>query len=398
MNLPGAFANLAAISESATLGMTARAAAMRADPGPAILSLSAGEPDFPTPDYIAEAAIRAIRDGHTHYPPAAGLMPLRQAIAAHLNETCGGAYDARHVMVSVGAKNALFNAIFALFGPGDRVVVPAPYWVSYPAMIRLARAEPVIVETTRESGFRLEPDALAAALEEGARGVILNSPCNPTGAMIGREELDALLDVARKHDAWVIADEIYMRIRYGSAFASVAPRAAHDPRIVLINGLSKSHAMTGWRVGYAAAPLDLAAAMVRLQGHVNTNTALPSQYAALAALSDAAAGEAALSAMMAAYTARRALLQSGLAQIAGLEPFDPEGAFYYWIGVGDWCGRLGGGSEALCLDLLEHERLALVPGTAFGRDDWVRLSFAASETELTEALRRLRRAADRLAG
>ncbi|CAN5175952.1 pyridoxal phosphate-dependent aminotransferase [soil metagenome] len=390
-----AYANLAAVAESATLGMTARAAALGASERP-VLSLSAGEPDFPTPAYIAEAGIRAIREGRTHYPPATGLAPLREAIAAHLNETCGGDYGARNVIVSVGAKNALFNAIFTLFGPGDRVVVPAPYWVSYPAMIRLARAEPVIVETDRASGFRLEPAALDAALADGARGVVLNSPCNPTGAMLGRDDLDALLDVAAARGAWVIADEIYMAIRYGGSFASVATRASEESRIVLVNGFSKAYAMTGWRVGYAAAPSDLVQAMARLQGHVNTNTALPSQYAALAALADGPAREAAVGAMVAAFAARRALLLDGLAGMPGLDLFAPDGAFYLWIGAHDWCRAVGGGSDGLCLDLLEHEGLALVPGSAFGVDGYIRLSFAAAETVLAVAIERLALAAARL--
>ena len=395
MSPPPTFANLALVPESATLSMTARAAELHTPERP-VLSLSAGEPDFPTPSYIAEAGIRAIRDGHTHYPPAAGLAPLRQTIAEHLNEACGGAYEARQVLISVGAKGALFDALFTLFGPGDRVAVPAPYWVSVPAMIRLARAEPVIVETTAESGFRLSPDGLATALEHGARGVVLNSPCNPTGTILSEPELDALVDVAARHGAWVIADEIYSRIRYGGPFASVASRASEYERIVLVNGFSKAYAMTGWRVGYAAAAPGVILAMARLQGHLNTNTALPCQYAALAALADRTASAAAVSAMVAAFARRRALLLEGLGPIPGLEPLPPEGAFYVWIDAREWCEALGDGSLALCLDLLEHERLAFVPGSAFGMDRYLRLSFASSEAVLAEAIGRLGKAAERL--
>ncbi|HUP00252.1 MAG TPA: pyridoxal phosphate-dependent aminotransferase [Gemmatimonadota bacterium] len=389
------FANLAAVPESATLSMTARAAALDT-PGRPVLSLSAGEPDFATPGYIAEAGIRAIREGRTHYPPAAGLAPLRQAIADHLNESNGGQYEARQVIVSVGAKGALFNALFTLFGPGDRVVVTAPYWVSYPAMIRLARAEPVILETTRESGFRAAPDALDAALTGGAKGVVLNSPCNPTGVILSDGDLEALLDVAMAHQAWVVADEIYSDIRYGGPFASVAARAGEYERIVLVNGFSKTYAMTGWRVGYAAGSTELVQAMSRLQGHMNTNTALPSQYAALAALSDRVARVAAVGSMVAAFARRRDLLFEGLARIPGLDPLPPDGAFYVWIDARPWCTALGEGSLALCLDLLEHERLALVPGSAFGVDGYLRLSFAASEAVLADAIGRLEAAAARL--
>lgn len=389
------YANLTAVPESATLGMTARAAAL-AGAGRSVVALSAGEPDFDTPGYIADAGIAAIRAGRTHYPPAAGLGPLRTAIAEHLNAACGGSYEAAHVLVSVGAKQALFEAIFTLFGPGDRVVVPAPYWVSYPAMIRLARAEPVILETGPETGFKLAPEDLETALARGARGVILNSPANPTGAVYTRDELDALLDVAARRQAWVVSDEIYRELRYTEAFASVAPRSGPEARIVLVDGFSKAYAMTGWRVGYAAAAQPLIAAMARLQGHVNTNTSLPSQHAALAALTDEPARVAAVAAMRGAFARRRTLLLEGLRHVPGLEALAPDGAFYLWIDARPWCAAVGGSADVLCLDLLEHEALALVPGTAFGVDGWLRLSFAASDAVLVEALERLARAARRL--
>jgi aspartate aminotransferase len=389
--------NLAGIEESATLGMTARAAAL-ARAGRSVVSLSAGEPDFATPEYICEAGVRAIRDGHTHYPPAAGLRPLREAIAAHVEEACGGACAPSEVLVSAGAKQILFEALFTLLGPGDRLLVPAPFWVSYPAMARLARAEPVVIETSAEDGWKVSAEALEEAAREGARAVVLNSPSNPTGAIYDAGELDALVEVAQRYEMWIVSDEIYREIRYRDEYASLAARRSDYERIVVVDGFSKAYAMTGWRVGYAVGPVEVVEAMTTLQGHVNTNTALPCQYAALAALTDAEARRSAVGAMVAAFAARRALLLSALKSVPGLEPLPPDGAFYLWIDAGAWCDALGGDSAALCYDLLEHEGLALVPGSAFGVEGHVRLSFAAAEPVLEAAVDRLTAAGHRLMG
>lgn len=389
------YPNLAGVPGSATLEMTARAAALRAA-GKDVVSLSAGEPDFATPEYIAEAAIRAIRDGETHYPPVGGLPPLRAAIAAHLNAVCGGAYDPGQILVSVGAKQALFCAVFTLFGPGDRVLVPAPCWVSYAPMVRLARAEPVIVETTAETGFKPPAERLEEELAAGARGIVLNSPANPTGAVYAAAELDAIVAAAERHGAWVIGDEIYREIRYRSGFASLASRSREYERIVVVDGFSKAYAMTGWRIGFSAAPEPLVEAMARLQSHLNTNTARPSQHAALAALSDEAARRKAVGEMVAAFARRRERLLADIAEIPGLRATRPEGAFYLWLDARAWCAALGDDSMALCLDLLAHEHLAVVPGSAFAGEGFVRLSFAASEEALRAGVERLGAAARRL--
>jgi aspartate aminotransferase len=387
--------NLVGVTESETLAMTRRAAELDSPERP-VVSLSAGEPDFPTPAYIAEAGIAAIRAGHTHYPPAGGLVPLKAAIAAYLEETCGGSWRPEQVIVSVGAKQALFDALFTLFGPGDRIAIPAPYWVSYPPMARLARAEPLFVPTRAEDGFRPTPAAVERAFEEGARGLVLNSPSNPTGAMLSEADVAGLVELAARHDAWIISDEIYSEIRYGREFASVAPHAGEDARILVVNGFSKSFSMTGWRVGYAAGPVDVVRAMTRLQGHVNTNTALPAQHAALAALVDARARREAIAGMVEAFARRRERLLAALERIPGLVAFPPEGAFYVWVDARAWCRAADLTSTDLCFDLLEHERLALVPGAAFGSEGYVRISFAASDEALTEAARRLAAAAGRL--
>jgi aspartate aminotransferase len=390
------YVNLTAVPESETIGMAARAAALAAQ-GREVVSLAAGEPDFRTPDYICEAAIQAIRDGHTHYPPAAGVGELRAAIARHLGEACGGAWSPAEILVTAGAKQALFNTVFTLFGPGDRVVIPAPYWVSYPAMVRLARAEPVIVPTSEEDGYKLTPPALERALEAGAQGIILNSPANPTGAVYTDAELDALLAVGDRYGAWVIADEIYREIRYGAApFASLAARARDYGRAVVIDGFSKAYAMTGWRVGWAAAPETLIRAMTLLQGHVNTNTALPSQLAALGALADEDARRAAVAVMNAAFARRRALVLAGLEGVGGLAAHPPAGAFYVWLDARPWCTALAAGSAEVALDLLEREGVALVPGAAFGSEGFLRLSFATRDDLLSRAIERLRAYASRL--
>ena len=397
MSVAAAPGNLAGIEESATLGMTARAAALARE-GRSIVSLSAGEPDFVTPEYIREAGIRAIRDGHTHYPPAAGLRALREAIAGHVEETGGGACATAEVLVSAGAKQVLFEALFTLFGPGDRILIPTPYWVSYPAMARLARAEPVVLETRAEDGWKVSAEGLDDAARAGARGLVLNSPSNPTGATYDADELDALVEVARRHGLWIVSDEIYREIRYRNDYASLAARRSDYERIVVVDGFSKAYAMTGWRVGYAIAPVEVIEAMTTLQGHVNTNTALPSQYAALAALSDREARDRSVGEMVAAFAARREMLLGALSSLPGIEPLPPDGAFYLWIDAREWCEALGGDSTALCFDLLEQEGLALVPGAAFGVEGHLRLSFAAADPVLEDAAARLAAAGQRLLG
>lgn len=397
MSVTAAPGNLAGIEESATLGMTARAAALARE-GRSIVSLSAGEPDFSTPEYIREAGIRAIRDGHTHYPPAAGLRALREAIAGHVEETGSGACATAEVLVSAGAKQVLFEALFTLFGPGDRVLIPAPYWVSYPAMARLARAEPVLIETRAEESWKVSAEGLDDAARTGARGLILNSPSNPTGATYDGDELDALVDVARRHGLWIVSDEIYREIRYRTDYASLAARRSDYERIVVVDGFSKAYAMTGWRVGYAIAPIEVIEAMTTLQGHVNTNTALPCQYAALAAISDREARVRAVGEMVGAFAARRQLLLDALDSVPGIEPLPPDGAFYLWIDAREWCEALGGDSTALCFDLLEQEGVAVVPGAAFGVEGHFRLSFAAADPVLEDAAARLATASRRLLG
>ena len=389
---PGISSNLAGVAGSDTLRMTALAAELRAR-GVSIVALSAGEPDFPTPPHVRAAGELAIERGHTRYTAVGGIPELRAAIAEKLTRESGIPTEARDVLVTAGAKQALYNACVALFGPGDEVLVPAPYWVSFPAMVRLARATPVVVETTRESGYKVAPDDLRRALTPRTRGLILNSPSNPTGAVYDEAELAALGELCAERGLWVLADEIYEKLCYerpaAPSFAAAA--AAARARTITVNGFSKTYAMTGWRLGYAAGPRAAIAAMEVLQSHSTSNASSVSQHAALAALVERAASERALAGMRAAFRERRDRLVAGLAGLAGVATAVPQGAFYVWSDVrGLLAARGVPGSDALCERLLAERGLALVAGSAFGAEGHVRWSFAASLEEIEEGLSRFR--------
>lgn len=385
--------NVARLEPSATVALSARVKELiRA--GRDVINLTAGEPDFATPAFVAEAGIAAIRAGHTRYTAAAGIPELRQAIAADLSRVSPHqAVEAAGVVVSAGAKQALFNACFTLFGPGDRVLVPSPYWTSYPALVELARAEPVIVTGSEQRGFKVTPDDLEAVAYRGAgaKGLLLNSPCNPTGAVYSRAELQAILEWASMRGTWVISDEIYRRIYSGSQLA--AGLLDLDPalleRSVVIDGASKAFAMTGWRIGFSYSSPALAARFAALQSQMTTHAATPSQYAALAAYQAGEEQQSEYRSMAAAFERRRELI-TGLVreQLPGVRYVEPEGAFYLFIRT-DGLARDQEGSIALCERLLDNAGVALVPGAAFGDDRYVRLSYACSEDTLRQAVQRL---------
>ncbi len=298
--------NVSTLQPSATIAVATLCRQLRAE-GRDILDLSVGEPDFRTPDFAAQAGIAAIVQGFTHYTAVAGLPELREAIAASMERQSGGTIDPAGVVVSNGAKQALFNACFALFGPGDEVLLPAPYWTSYPDLISLARATPVVVRTGTEHGFKVTPAMLEAARTPRTRGMILNSPGNPTGVVYSRDELAALVEWARTHGLYVISDEIYGRVCFeDERAASVLDVARVDDGLVVIDGASKAFAMTGWRVGYSYTSRELAAAMTALQSHTTSNIATPSQYAALAAFRDEPRVEHAVRALVNVFRRRRA--------------------------------------------------------------------------------------------
>lgn len=386
-------ANIEQLRPSATIAMSTLAKRLAAE-GRDIINLSAGEPDFDTPAFIADAAVQGIREGQTKYTPPPGLTPLRKAIAARLSERAGRALDWQGVVVTAGAKQALFNATFCLFGPGDEVLIAAPYWTSYPTLVDLARATPVCVFGEERDGFKLTPAALDAAATPRTRGLILNTPSNPTGAVYTRDELIALAEWARERSVWILCDEIYRNIYYGDDRAA-APGLLDLPAaslgdFVLVDGASKSYAMTGWRVGFSYCEPEVAAKFAALQSQITSNTTTPSQVAAMEAFSNVSAAQASVTQMTAAFRRRRDLVTKRMDELMpGVTYIRPEGAFYLYFRVDHLFDGEVGDSTAWCSRLLEDTGVALVPGGAFGDERWARMSFAASEDALEEALRRM---------
>jgi aspartate aminotransferase len=385
--------NLEHLKPSETLTITQMAQQRRAA-GEDVVDLSAGEPDFDTPRIAAEAGIRAIQQGKTHYPPNHGLLDLRAAAARHFSLLSGGRpVNADHIVISSGAKQSLFNACFTLFGPGDKVLVPAPYWVSYPQMLRFARAEPLIVPGAPEWSMKVSVEDLERERDTLTRGLLFSSPCNPTGAVYTRAELKAIAEWARKHEIWVISDEIYRRIHYGPG---PAPSVLDLPdelleRVVMISGVSKAYAMTGWRIGLALAPGPVAKAMAGVQGHITSGASQPSQWAAVAAFGDDRI-EQDVDRMVEAFRGRRDLVEGYFRrEMPGVEFVDPVGAFYFFFRVDHLFDRGLTSAAEFCERLINKEGVALVPGDAFGDARWVRLSYAASEESLNCALERLAR-------
>ena len=367
------------IAPSATLAMAAEAKRLKAE-GIDVLDFALGEPDFKTPENIQEAAIRAIRSGQTHYTPPAGIPELRQAIADHYSKKMGLPSQAGQVVVSNGAKHSLHNALMAVTGPGDEVIIPAPYWVSYADLVKLTGATPVIVSTTEATGFKITPDAFRAAVTPRTKILMLNSPSNPTGVVYSRAELEALADAGLKTDAGVISDEIYEQLTYDGAeptcFATLRPGLAE--RTITISGVSKTYAMTGWRIGWAVATPAVSKFMGDLQSQETGNPCSVSQWAALEAV---AGPQDSVAAMQAHFTKRRTYVLERIEALPDVTCVPPGGAFYAFMNVSNYFGRTLGGrvindSTAFCLTALAHAHVALVMGSAFGADGYARLSFA----------------------
>lgn len=385
--------NVQKLKPSATMAVSALAKRLAAE-GRDILDLSAGEPDFDTPAFVSAAAVDGIRSGKTRYTPPAGTPELRKAIAARLSERAGRTLDWEGVVVTAGAKQALFNAIFTLFGPGDEVLVVEPYWTTYPDLIALARAEPVIVPGDEANSFKVTPRRLESAVTGRTRGLVLNSPCNPTGAVYTRPELEAIVDWARERGVWLISDEIYGSIYFGGDGASAPgildlPQASLGPH-VLVDGASKSFAMTGWRIGYSYAPAELSKKLAALQSQITSNPPTPSQAAALEAYSNVRAAGPAVAEMVAAFRRRRDSVTARMRELLPGVPFvDPAGAFYLFFRVDAFFTDEVKDATTWCSRLLEDQGVALVPGGAFGDDRWVRMSFAAADEVLEDALGRI---------
>lgn len=383
--------NLAHLKPSETMAIS-QEAQRRRSAGEDVIDLSAGEPDFDTPRIASDAGIRAIQTGKTHYPPNTGILELRAAAARHLSLLSGGRpVNADNIVVSTGAKQSLFNACFTLFGPDDRVLIPQPAWVSYPQIVHLARATPIGVRGDLEWSLKVSVDDLAQARTANTRGVMLCSPVNPTGAVYTRAELKAILEWAREHELWVIADEIYRRIHYGSGPAPsvLDQRDELLERVVVVYGASKAYAMTGWRIGLAIAPTAVAKAMGALQTHVTSGASHPAQWAAATAFEDDHV-EQDVQKMVEAFRRRRDMVVSHFRRhLPGIEFVEPLGAFYFFFRVDGYFRRDLGGAQAYCQRLLSDAGVALVPGEAFGDERWARLSYAVSDKTLEQALVRI---------
>lgn len=383
---------MASVKPSPTSAVLALAAQLRAA-GRDIISLGAGEPDFDTPLHIQDAAIEAIRGGQTRYTPVDGTAELKAAVQAKFARENQLDYQLSQIVVTCGAKQALFNLCVALLGPGDEAIIPAPYWVSYPDMVRLAEAEPVVIETGIEQNFKVTPAMLEAAISDRTRLLILNSPSNPTGASYTRAELEELGAVVERYPAVVVvADDIYEHIYWAdepfTSFATACPGL--QDRIVTTNGVSKAYAMTGWRIGYAAGPQELITAMTTIQSQSTTNPCSVSQAAAVAALNG---DQACVGDMTAAYRERHDYIVGALNQFDGIECRPGEGTFYAFARISGVIEARGMASDVEFVELLLNKAdLACVPGTAFGAPGYVRLSFACSMEMLEESVARIKRA------
>ncbi|REJ86362.1 MAG: pyridoxal phosphate-dependent aminotransferase [Planctomycetota bacterium] len=382
------------LKPSATIAAAAKAKELAAQ-GVKVYEFTLGEPDFITPVHIREAAKEAMDAGHTHYTPSSGIPALKQAICAAAKRDHGLEYEPTQCIVSNGAKHSIHNVLTALCGPGDEVIIPTPYWVSYSALVELTGATPVLVETTLESGFCLQPDQFAAAVTPNTRLLMLNNPCNPTGAAYPVETLEGLAAVAVEKGIPVLSDEIYEKLIYeGSefrSFASLSPEA--KDLTIIVSGVSKAYAMTGWRIGWTLAPPDLTKAMDKLQSQQTSNPCSVSQHAAVTALNGP---QECVTEMLTEFRTRRKYVLSRLKEIPGLRFADPGGAFYAFFNVSEYFGKPLGenavvvnNSSDFCTALLEDAHVALVTGDAFGAPGYVRLSFATSMDILESGLDRL---------
>jgi aspartate/methionine/tyrosine aminotransferase len=389
----GISSRAAAVPPSATIEISTLAAQLRAA-GEPVVGYGAGEPDFPTPEYIVAAAQEAAADSRNHhYTPAGGLPDLREAVAAKTQRDSGYEVTPQQVVIANGGKHALYGACQALLDPGDEVLLPAPYWVSYPEMVRLAGATPVVLPTSAADGFEVTVDQLERARTAHTKMLIFVSPSNPTGAVYSAEKIREIGEWAVQHGIWVLTDEIYEHLVYGTAsFASLpveVPEVAE--RCVVINGVAKSYAMTGWRVGWLIAPPEVASAAIRLQSHMTSNVSNIAQRAALAAVTGSLD---AVHQMHNAFDARRRTMYEMLRVIDGIECIEPHGAFYAFPSMEGLLGRdLGGQMAATSLELaglvLEQIKVAFVPGEAFGAPGYARFSFALGADDLVEGLERL---------
>lgn len=364
-----------------------------------VINLSFGEPDFFTPEHVKEAGKKAIDENYSYYTPVSGYPELRKAIAEKLSKENGLSYNFDQIVVSTGAKQSLANVILCLINPGDEVIVPTPYWVSYSEMIKLAEGETVFINATVEQNFKITAEQLEAAITPKTKLFMFSSPCNPTGSVYSKEELAALAAVFEKYpDIYILSDEIYEHINFVGKHASIAEFDAIKDRVVIVNGFSKSYAMTGWRVGYVAANKELASACDKLQGQITSGTCSIAQRAALKAYQD---GLDTVHEMVAEFKKRRDVVYELLSQIPGIKVNLPDGAFYFFPEVKSYFGKSVNGqvinnAEDLSLYILNEAHVSTVTGEAFGNEDCIRISYAAAEETLKEAVSRIAKALAKL--
>lgn len=361
-----------------------------------IISLSVGEPDFNTPEHVKDAAKKALDDNYTRYSPVAGYPDLKRAIADKLKRENGLDYEPSQIVVSTGAKQSLANVLLTLVNPGDQVIIPTPYWVSYSEMVILAEGESVYINTTIESDFKITPQELEAAITPRTKVFMFSSPCNPTGSVYSREELAGLVEVFERYpDIYIISDEIYEHINFIGEHASIAQFPSVKERVIVINGFSKAFAMTGWRLGYLAASKEIAAANDKMQGQTTSGTSSISQRAGIAAYEH---GLDSVMEMKKAFERRRGLVYELLSDIPGVKTNLPQGAFYFFPDISSFFGKKDKqgkeikDSSDLALYLLNEAHVATVDGGSFGNNNYLRISYAASDEQLTEALRRIKEA------
>ena len=373
----------ASLAPSLTLAITAKAKELRAA-GEDVIGLGAGEPDFDTPEHIKEAAVKALADGFTKYTPASGTPELRAATARKFERENGLQYDPQQIIISCGGKHSCYNVMLACCQEGDEVIIPAPYWLSYPEMVKLAGATPVIVETTDDTEFKVTPDQLRDAINDRTRIFILNSPSNPTGSVYTPEEIRALGDVCVEKGVLIMSDEIYEKLIYGDTkFQSVAACSPeHQAHTIIVHGLAKAYSMTGWRIGFTAAPLPIAKAIGAIQSHSTSN---PTSFAQVGAVQALEGPQDHLEMWLGEFNKRRSVAFEKLNAIDGISCVNAQGAFYLFPNI----SGTGMKSAEFCERLLAEAKVAAVPGVAFGSDDYIRISYATSMANIEEALDRL---------
>lgn len=384
---------MSAISPSLTLAISAKAKAMK-EAGESVVSFGVGEPDFNTPENIIQAAKTALDNGYTKYTPSSGLLTLRKAICEKLKRENGLEYQPSQIIVSNGAKHSIFNACYALLNEGDEVIIPAPYWLTYPEVVKVCGGVPKYIECSKENKFKFTVQQLKDAITPKTKMLIFNSPSNPTGAVYTEEEVRAIAKVCEEAEIFVLSDEIYEKLCYNGVkpFSIAACSEKMKDLTITVNGVSKTYAMTGWRIGYLAAPMDIAKAIDSFQSHATSNACSIAQYATLEAL---ASPEAEVQKMVDTFDKRRQKTLALIDEIEGVQAVEPDGAFYVMMVVSglygkSYQGKVIDGSVAFADALLESQKVATIPGVSFGADDCLRLSYSLSEADIEEGLRRIK--------